>query len=95
MKAYIHLIKYALSKGASVSIFDGEEWSLAKCKSYKAIKEEIEALEECTLRFTDAEGNRLGSALITPFEPAEETVADYSDNAFFAEWQEQYDTINQ
>ena len=86
MKAYIHLVKFALASGAAVNVFDGEEWSMQHETKFTAIKKEIEDLEECSLRFSDKDGNRLGTAFITPFEPAEETVCDYSCTPFMEKW---------
>ena len=45
-KAHLNLIKYSLSSGCTISVWDGEEWEVRKCASYNAIKEAIEAVEE-------------------------------------------------
>lgn len=92
MKAYLHLIKFALKSGASVSVIasssDGP--SLWHSKSYKAIKAEVEQYETVALLFNGADGKGIGSALVTPFEPAEETVCDYSTTPMLEQWENIY-----
>ena len=92
--AYFNLIKYTLEHNCTISVWDGEGWQVKRSKSYKAIKEAIQSVEEAQLRIRDAEGNYLGWALIIPYgvEP-DETVADTSGefvetwwNKFFPEF---------
>jgi hypothetical protein len=90
MKAYIHLIKYALSNGATVSVMDEESWLLKTSIKYSDIISAIQSVEECTLRFRDADKNILGSAYITPFEDDECTVCDYSVTPFMEQWDTSY-----
>lgn len=93
-KAYLNLVKYALAQGCTLSVWDGEEWQVKRSTGYKAVVEAIESVEEAQLRIRNADGAVIAAALIIPFglEP-DETVADYSDNAWMAAWEAQY-TVN-
>lgn len=85
--AYIQLVKHALALGHTVSVFDGEEWSVKRSRSYKAITDEVKAVEEAQLRIRDKDGQNLGWALVSAYglEP-DETVIDHTDNEFMNAW---------
>ena len=85
-KAYLTLIKNALAKGLTVSVWDGEEWQVKRSIGYQAIKEAIESVEVAELRLRDQEGKVVGWAMIIPdgVEP-DETVADYTANTLMEE----------
>ena len=91
MKAYRHLVKHALSQNCTVSVWDGEEWQVKRSKSFKAIVDAIESVEEAQLRIRDIDENCKGWAMVSAFglEP-EETVIDFSDNEFMNEWDNLY-----
>ena len=91
MRSFKHLIKYAIKNGHTVSVHDGEYWAVKRSNGYKAIVNAVESVEECTLRFRDAEKNVIGSAYITPFEDAECTVCDYSVTPFMEQWNAAYE----
>ena len=77
MKAYKALVKYALSMGHTVSVYDGEEWAVKKSTAYNAIVEAVESVEEAELVIRDAEGNKVAWALVQPFGLADdETIVD-------------------
>lgn len=80
------LIKFALSKDCTISVWDGEEWQVKRSTSYKDIIAAVESVEEAQLRIRDYAGNVIGSALVSLYglEP-DETVIDNSVNAFFDE----------
>jgi hypothetical protein len=86
--AYLVLIKNALAKGLTVSVWDGEEWQVKRSSGYQVIKDAIESVEVAELRLRDQEGNVVGWAMIIPFgvEP-DETVADYTANELMEELQ--------
>jgi hypothetical protein len=90
MKAFEHLIKYALKNNVTVSVMDAEGWLLKASTKYTDIIKAIESVEECTLRFRDVEKNVIGSAYITPFEDDECTVCDYSVTPFMEQWDNVY-----
>jgi chlorite dismutase len=80
MKAYKHLIKYALAKGCTVSVWDGEEWQVKRSTSFKAINDAVESVEEAALRIRSAEGDVLvNSVTVSAFGlEDEETIVDYT-----------------
>jgi hypothetical protein len=91
MKAYRSLVKYALAKDMTVSVWDGEEWQLKRSTGFKAIIEAIESVEVAELRIRDINGSVVAWAQIIPFGlEDDETVSDYTDNAFMNEWDKSY-----
>ena len=83
MKACNKLIKAALKDGMTVSVFDGEEWSLKCSTSFLAIVEEVRAVEEAQLCFRDAENKKTGWALVSLYGlDDDETVIDHTDVAW-------------
>ena len=94
-KAHLNLIKYALTQGCTISVWDGGEWQVKRSTSYKAIKDAAESVDESQLRIRDSEDNRVGWALVIPdctFEP-EEYIADYSCTLFMEQWEMQYSAL--
>ena len=83
--AYIHLVKTALSKGFTVSVWDGEEWQVKRSTSYQEINQAIKSVEEAKLRFRDGD-QVVGSALVSAYglEP-DETVIDCSSTPWIDE----------
>lgn len=67
MKAYKALVKFALSQGCTVSVYDGEVWGVRRSVKYQQIVECIESVEEAALIIRDSEGNKLAWALVQPF----------------------------
>jgi hypothetical protein len=92
MKAYKHLIKYALSNGHTVSVFDGEIWEVKRSTVYKEIVDCVESVEEAQLRIRDVDGNQVAWALVSPFGLADdETVIDHNVNPFMEAWSDKYE----
>lgn len=91
--AYIDLIKFALAKGCTISVWDGEEWQVKKSTKQKTIVEAVKSVEEAQLRIRDAAGNMVFWARVSAYDlQPDETVIDWSDNPFGNEWIEQYET---
>ena len=91
MKAYKHLVKFALKNGHTVSVFDGEVWEVKRSTAYQAIIECIESVEIATLRIRDAQGEKIGWASVIPFGlEDDETVCDHTITAFMEEWDNDY-----
>jgi len=92
MKAYKHLIKYALKAGHTVSVWDGEEWQVKRSTGYKAIVEAVESVEEAALRIRDNQGAVIvNSVSVQPFGlEDDETVVDYTVTPFMDAWEEAY-----
>ena len=92
MKAYKHLVKFAIAQNHTVSVWDGEEWQVSKSISYKAIIGAIESVEEAQIRIVCPLINKeVGWALVIPFGmEEEETVADYSITPLMESWEKSY-----
>ena len=99
MKAYRHLVRHALKQGFSISVYDGEAWSVRHSKKFKQIVDEIEGLDEATINIWNdyergvriANSSRVGTALILPGLNPDETVADHTDNEWMNGWWEAYE----
>jgi len=92
MKAYEHLIDYALDFGFTVSVWDGEEWQVKRSRDRAAIIEAVESVEEAKLRIRDLADEIVGSALVSAFGLADdETVVDHSVVDFLEAWAEAYE----
>lgn len=90
MKAYRSLVKHALAKDMTVSVWDGEEWQVKRSTGFKAIIEAIESVEVAELRIRDKASNIVAWVQIIPSLEDDETVADYTDNEFMNEWDKSY-----
>lgn len=84
-KAHLHLIKFVLAKGLTVSVWDGEEWQVSDCTKYAKIKEAIDSVEESQLRIKE-NGKEVGWALILDQGVADETVSDYTCTPLMNDW---------
>lgn len=92
MKAYEHLIDYALDFGFTISVWDGEEWQVKRSRDRAAIIEAVESVEEAKLRIRDLADEVVGSALVSAFGLADdETVIDHSVVDFLEAWAEAYE----
>jgi hypothetical protein len=84
-KEYLKLVKNALARGLTVSVYDGYEWDLKRSSSYQAIKNSIEDLEMAELRLRDQEGRAVGWAMVIPDLEPDETVADCTHSELMCE----------
>lgn len=92
MKAYKHFIKHCLKAGHTVSVYDGEEWQVKRSTGYQAIVDAVESVDEAQLRVRDSQGNVIAWALVSAYGLADdETMMDYSDNAFTEAWSDTYE----
>lgn len=80
------LVTFALNKGCTVSVWDGEEWQVKRSSNYKDIITAIESVEEANLRIRDHEGKIVAAALVSLYglQP-DETLIDSSVNAWMDE----------
>jgi len=93
MKAYKHLVKFALKAGHTVSVYDGEVWEVRRSTEYKAIIYCIESVEIASLRIRNSEGEIVGWASVIPFGlEDDETVADNTITEFMTTWEESYNS---
>ena len=90
--AYMNLIRYALARNMTVSVWDGEEWQIKRSKSFKKIVDAVKSVEGATLRIRDSDGNFVGTAFVSEYglQP-DETVIDHTVNEFMEGWSSQYE----
>ena len=80
MRAYKTLVKNALARDFTVSVWDGEEWQVSRSKIYDDIVDAIESVDFSELRIRDKDGNYQGwASIVLDCEP-ECLVADFTDN---------------
>lgn len=92
MKAYRHLVKFALNKGYDISVWDGEEWQVKRSNKFQNIIDAIESVEEAELKIRIPEyGNLVTWARVSAYGlEDDETVVDYYVDDFTKEWEESY-----
>ena len=80
MKAYLSLIKEALHRDMSIDVYSEEGHELTSSK-YTEVKDMVENLDMCSLRFYDKYSHIYrGSAVVNLCVDDEETVSDHSMN---------------
>jgi hypothetical protein len=89
--AHIHLIKYALSQGCTVSVYDGEEWPVKNSQKLSEILDVINSVDESMVRIKSKSGDLIGNAYIIDQGTPDETVSDYSSNEWFDTWSDEYE----
>ena len=90
-KAHLNLIKYALSSGCTISVWDGEVYAVLKSTSYNAIKEAIEAVEEAEINIYKNDDYIGWARIIFDWNQSpDEIVSDYTCTPFMEEWDKQY-----
>jgi hypothetical protein len=93
MKAYKHLIKFALKAGNTVSVWDGEVWEVKRSTGYQAIVAAIESVEEAEIVIRDSNDQKIGWALISAFGlEDDETVIDNTITPFMELWDAAYNS---
>jgi len=91
MKAYKHLIKFALSCEYTVSVWDGEEWQVTKSEDYAEIVDAVESVEEAVLKIRREGGDSIASVTVSAYGlEDDETVVDYGLCSFMEDWEESY-----
>lgn len=85
MQVYKTLIKRALAKNYTISVWDGEEFQEKKSTAYKKIVESVESVEEAVLHLYDGD-KQIGWALVSPYGlEDDETIIDYGMNPIMEE----------
>ena len=77
------LVRAAINAGYTVSVSDGEEWTVKRSDSEAVILPALATTGYDTLRFRNSAGEHVGSAdLVWGNDPSgEELIADHTDNA--------------
>ena len=75
------LVRAAIHAGYTVSVYDGEEYTVKRSRLERQILEALASTEEDTLLIRDSAGERIGAlCLIWGNDPdGEELIADYTD----------------
>jgi hypothetical protein len=92
MKAYKHLVRYALNAGYAVSVDDGgDDFEIVRSRDYKAIIDCVESVEQAQVVISDKSDKQIGWALVMPYGVEdEETVCDYTITDFMEKWNDTY-----
>jgi hypothetical protein len=88
------LVKDGLKLGYVVSVCDGEEWTVKKSTSYKAIMGAIQTTDEDIIRFRKADGELVGSFYMVYGNDGYDVISDYSDNDLCKELIKGADTLS-
>lgn len=90
--AYMNLVRYALAKSCTISVWDGEEWQVKRSASFRNIVNAIKSVDEATIKIRDVDGDFVGAAFVSAYGLLpEETVIDWTDNDWMEAWYVQYD----
>ena len=89
MKAYLHLIKYALSKGLFIKVNCEGTQLICLTSDYSEIMTAIDSVKESSIRVCRYD-QCIASAQINTGSAPGETIADYSESSFMDEWQMKY-----
>jgi hypothetical protein len=91
------LVDLILASGLSVSVFDGEEWTLKRSTSGTAIKAALDTTGEDYLSMHRVDGSKGGGWMQLVWgNSAPELVADYSANELMdAIWNEWHKAVDQ
>jgi hypothetical protein len=75
------LVRAAIHAGYTVSVYDGEEYTVKRSRRERQILEALASTGEDTLVFRDDAGERIGSAWLIwgNEESGEELIADHTD----------------
>ena len=91
MKAYEHLIRYAIAHGATVSVWDGEETQENRSTDAAACIAAVESVDEAEIIIKDND-RRIGWARVSAYGLADdETVIDHTVNDYMDAWSAAYD----
>jgi hypothetical protein len=74
------LVRDALAKGYSVSVYDGEEWALKRSSKFTEIMGALASTDCDTLRFRNAAGEIVGSVWLI-WGNLDDLISDHTDNA--------------
>jgi hypothetical protein len=79
MKYVNRLIHLALSQDMTLSVWDGEEWTVEGSRSAKEVREALASTDMDNLFVRASEGRYASFLLVWGLEE-DETIADYTDN---------------
>jgi hypothetical protein len=87
MRAFEHLISYALAKGCKVNVDGSAVFSVEEGVEY------VEAVDEADVTIFHETGRKIVTAIVSAYGlDDEETVMDYSGSDWFQTWNNVYDS---
>ena len=72
------VVKDALRAGYTLSLCDGEVWTVKRSTQYRAIMSAIMTTDEDLIRLRDKDGNNLGTVYFVYGNDGFDVIADYS-----------------
>lgn len=73
------IVKTALERGWTISVFDSEEWPVKRSRDYETITANISTTDLTQLKFRDSDGNYLGVVIFVHGND-EDVICDCTDN---------------
>lgn len=74
------LVRHALAEGMTVSVNDGDEWTLVKSDSYEAIFDALCTTDTDTIMLRRADGSKVGWFQLIYGNDGYDVIADYGVN---------------
>lgn len=74
------IIKEALAVGITVSVYDGEEWTVKNSEKLSDIMKAVMTTDEDTLRFNTCSGERIGDVLLVYGNDGWDVIADHTES---------------
>jgi hypothetical protein len=71
------LVKEALKRGYTVSVYDSEEWTVNKSTNENEIREALFTTDMDTLKLRHADGSNIGNILLVYGNDGPDVVSDY------------------
>ena len=87
MKAHKQVVKLALDKGYTISVFDGEEWSTKKSNKYSEIIKDIEGVDESKIKIHAEHKDHIAWVVL---DSGNDTIQDHTGGEFFDDWEEKF-----
>ena len=72
------VVKAAIKNGWTVSLNDGEEWTVKRSRDANEVIDAAMTTDEDYLRFRDADGNNMGAVYFVYGNSPDEVINDYS-----------------
>lgn len=83
------MCKDGIAKGWTVSVNDGEEWTIKRSKDMKAIMKAVMTTDEDIIRFRDGTGERVGDVYLVYGNDGWDVISDYSSNPVMEAFQDE------
>ena len=74
------IVKEALAVGITVSVYDGEEWTVKNSEKLSDIMKAVMTTDEDTLRFNRCSGERIGDVLLVYGNDGWDVIADHTES---------------